>query len=126
MDNDEKIEEMLSSPDLFVIGDTTRKYIAHKMALQIISPWSISDERSEELDALEYSDYLETLEWKEIRHFMREVFPRCSCCSATKELHVHHNCYPKRGTERPDDLTVLCKACHEKIHGIRNKRKKTV
>jgi len=118
-DDAKKIAEMLASTNLYIM---MKGELADALATQIISPWSISDERSEELDSLKYADYLKTREWQEIRYFMREVFARCSCCNSTKSLDVHHNCYPTRGTERPIDLTLLCRKCHAKIHGRSTRR----
>jgi hypothetical protein len=32
-------------------------------------------------------------------------------------LQVHHRAYPKElGWERPSDLTVLCRRCHDLFH----------
>jgi hypothetical protein len=34
-------------------------------------------------------------------------------------LDVHHLTYERLGRESPDDLLVLCRDCHELIHGIK-------
>lgn len=34
-------------------------------------------------------------------------------------LDVHHLTYERLGAELPDDLLVLCRDCHELIHGLR-------
>ena len=47
--------------------------------------------------------------------------PRCQLCNTGGSLQVHHRTYQRRGYERLDDLTVLCRKCHERQHGIENK-----
>lgn len=42
---------------------------------------------------------------------------RCELCRATSRLQVHHNTYERVGAELPDDLVVLCNACHARHHG---------
>lgn len=75
-----------------------------------------SDERAKALRSLSYNEYLHTEEWIKISRRMRSLFPRCSLCGASNNLHVHHLQYPKRGKETFQDLTVLCKTCHYRYH----------
>jgi 5-methylcytosine-specific restriction endonuclease McrA len=32
------------------------------------------------------------------------------------DLHVHHLTYERLGEERTEDIQILCRACHDKIH----------
>lgn len=41
---------------------------------------------------------------------------KCSRCSATKNLHVHHVRYERLFDEDLDDLITLCGRCHRKEH----------
>lgn len=71
----------------------------------------------------EYAAYLASDHWREIR---KETFgnltPTCERCSIPRwlseivydqDLHVHHVTYANLGSERPEDLEVLCRRCHE-------------
>lgn len=109
-------DAMPDQSGLFVIKNEVRRYMARMLSTPIISPPSISEVRSKMLARLPYADYLRTPEWEEIREFMREVFPNCAYCGESGPVHVHHNNYPKRGNERPMDLTVLCQECHARMH----------
>jgi len=47
---------------------------------------------------------------------------RCQKCSwnfEKKELEVHHLHYETLGCEKPWDLAVVCKGCHEKLDKVR-------
>ena len=41
-----------------------------------------------------------------------------TCISRDTMLDVHHNSYQTYGDERPQDLVVLCRSCHQKVHGV--------
>ena len=66
-----------------------------------------------------YRDYLKSAQWREIRGvILGRANGLCEFCSA-EATQVHHLSYPKRfGTEHPDSLVALCRACHEKMHGL--------
>jgi len=71
------------------------------------------------LRAMPYREYLETEWWQTVRSgALDRAGHRCQLCGAngTTELHVHHNSYENRGAEHPEDLVVLCRACHSKHH----------
>lgn len=65
----------------------------------------------------EYSDYLKTKEWKEIR---AKIFARdkhCQVCSKKSNLQVHHITYDEKVMKGIDlsELICLCEDCHEKV-----------
>lgn len=70
-----------------------------------------------------YTDYIQSEKWKEKRKIkLKQVNNKCQLCNASNtELHVHHNNYDNLGHESINDLTVLCKDCHEKFHDIKVK-----
>jgi 5-methylcytosine-specific restriction endonuclease McrA len=73
------------------------------------------------LATMPYRKYLSTPEWKATRaEALKRAGHRCQTCNtpATIEnrLEVHHRTYARRGNELPQDLTVLCQACHILIH----------
>lgn len=81
-------------------------------------PDAPSPERLIQLRRMPYRLYLMTPEWKRVRDAaLRENGYACSLDISHKEgLEVHHRSYENRGTERPNDLLVLCRACHRLHH----------
>ena len=76
------------------------------------------------LKMYEYELYLETPHWQDFRKLVlqtqRERLGKNQCerCPTTsRDLHVHHLTYERLGCERIDDVTIVCRQCHEKIHG---------
>lgn len=67
-----------------------------------------------------YSSYLETSHWENIRNLkLKEAEYKCQLCSKKDvKLHVHHNTYERIGDEDMNDLIVLCEDCHKKFHDI--------
>lgn len=64
-----------------------------------------------------YDAYLRSSEWRRIRDgALRRAGWKCTRCQSTQKLEVHHLTYVRLGSERPDDLLVLCKICHEGQH----------
>jgi hypothetical protein len=62
-----------------------------------------------------YKSYLRSDVWKEKRNSAIErAQGRCQVCNSENKLEVHHRKYPSiLGQEPLEDLTVLCKSCHE-------------
>ena len=67
---------------------------------------------------MRYILYLQTAEWKTLRRLkMESASHRCQVCNTDAgPLEVHHRTYERRGRERLDDLTVLCRRCHQSHH----------
>jgi len=64
--------------------------------------------------------YREQPEWqvRRVQALTRAGY-RCQMCSShDATLDVHHNSYQNYGDERPEDLVVLCRSCHQKFHGV--------
>jgi len=65
----------------------------------------------------EYQAYIQSPEWRERRTVaIQGAGGRCQLCNRSDALHVHHRTYKRFGAEMEDDLTVLCKRCHEHFH----------
>lgn len=67
----------------------------------------------------DYKNYLLSEKWLLIRKEMIEKAEfKCNRCRAYKEkgLQVHHRTYDNFMSEKPEDLEVLCKPCHQKEH----------
>ena len=75
--------------------------------------------RLAELKGKPYGEYLKTKEWQQTRRrALKSAGYKCQLCGTDGvQLHVHHKTYDNIGEEKPDDLIVLCKACHKKQHG---------
>lgn len=70
-----------------------------------------------EVKKVPYKVYLKTEHWKQTREAAIErAGGRCAVCGNKTMLNVHHRNYYSLGEEENDDLVVLCKKCHEKIH----------
>lgn len=69
-----------------------------------------------------YSRLLEDERWKEFRlKVMSERGNKCECCGGTHILQIHHTFYisGKMPWEYEiNDMRVLCKKCHQRIHNI--------
>ncbi|RKU22958.1 hypothetical protein C6499_19170 [Candidatus Poribacteria bacterium] len=80
--------------------------------------------RVAELRRMPYEEYLQTPEWKQRTRMMRARFDnRCQTCNSNgggRPLEVHHRHYDDVGYEKPTDLTVLCRECHQLIHRMRD------
>lgn len=64
-----------------------------------------------------YQAYLQSPTWKANRaDAVRRAGNRCQLCKSRGPLEVHHNSYADIGNERPEDLIVLCRSCHEVFH----------
>jgi hypothetical protein len=69
------------------------------------------------LRTMSYPEYLKTREWADKREqALDRDGHRCRVCNSSEHLHVHHRTYERRGNEDLNDLTTLCKTCHESFH----------
>lgn len=79
-----------------------------------------------EIDSNKHKEYyrhlLKDKRWKEFRlKVMSERGNKCECCGGTDILQIHHTFYisGKMPWEyNIDDMRVLCKKCHQRIHNI--------
>ncbi len=63
-----------------------------------------------------YADYIQSERWREkALEAKRRAGFRCQGCNASANLQSHHRTYDNLGNEPPEDLTVLCCDCHEKL-----------
>lgn len=61
-----------------------------------------------------YLEYLQSPEWAEIRRKRHEIDGwRCRLCNTQDDLECHHRTYERLGREDVNDLTTLCRRCHE-------------
>jgi hypothetical protein len=68
-----------------------------------------------------YQQYLTTDYWKAVSDALKKRDGyRCRLCNSQHDLTAHHRTYDHRGNELDylEDLTCLCRRCHEIFHGI--------
>lgn len=64
-----------------------------------------------------YSDYLQSLKWKEFRvRIIAERGPHCEKCTVLPHHVLHHLTYIHLFNEWRADVLLLCKKCHKKAH----------
>jgi 5-methylcytosine-specific restriction endonuclease McrA len=79
-----------------------------------------SQARTAQLRKMPFAEYRKQPEWqvRRVQALTRARY-RCQMCSSHHvTLDVHHRSYENYGDERPEDLVVLCRSCHEKFHGV--------
>lgn len=65
----------------------------------------------------DYKDFIESDDWKVKRKMLISERRVCERCGTDVGLQVHHRHYNKEfGTEKDDDLLVLCEDCHNNAH----------
>ncbi|SMB96314.1 Resolvase, N terminal domain [Thermanaeromonas toyohensis ToBE] len=65
----------------------------------------------------EYEEYLKSEKWQEFRKAVIEHYGyQCVLCGEKKGLEVHHLHYETLGCECVDDVVVLCRDCHVRVH----------
>ncbi len=71
-----------------------------------------------------YYEYIKSAEWKSKADAAKELAGgRCQVCNKTGNLNAHHRTYERLGKELPEDITVLCRDCHE-LYELNRKAKK--
>jgi len=70
-------------------------------------------------------EYYRSAHWKEVRlSALRRAGWRCQLNhDHPGPLEVHHRTYMRLGHELPEDLFVLCEACHCKFHDVLPKQR---
>ena len=67
----------------------------------------------------EYKSYLKSKEWLAVRESLFLVRgKKCERCRSVDNIQVHHIHYVNIFREQLEDLMVVCKDCHRKIHGL--------
>lgn len=83
-------------------------------------PTENQDKSQEQL----YSEYINSPEWQAKR---KEAIDRdqgrCVLCNSSEDLHVHHRTYDNFGNEPLEDLTTLCRECHDVVTDMLRRRR---
>jgi len=68
-----------------------------------------------------YNEFLLSDFWKNKREWILSCFDNeCQICKSKEKLEVHHLNYISVGNEGMDDVTVLCRECHNGKHKKRD------
>lgn len=74
---------------------------------------------------IKYAEQLKTPQWKAYREFILVVRgSKCEVCGGNKNINIHHKHYIKGRLAweyLPNDVMVLCRSCHAKVHNIKEK-----
>jgi hypothetical protein len=64
---------------------------------------------------VDYYEYIKSHAWKaKAAAAKKAAGHRCQVCNrGNVQLDAHHRTYARLGNERPEDITVLCRDCHE-------------
>jgi len=54
--------------------------------------------------------------WQELKKELLEEITRCEACGLKSMLELHHRTYINWGHETRDDVVLLCRKCHRKVH----------
>jgi 5-methylcytosine-specific restriction endonuclease McrA len=61
--------------------------------------------------------------WRRVRAAALVRDQGCRLCGTRDELEVHHRSYTRWGRERLEDLTTLCRGCHDLVTGAQMRRR---
>lgn len=68
----------------------------------------------------EYVLYLRSAHWLLFRMSVLSTRGhQCEQCGNSERIELHHKTYERIGRELPQDVIVLCRACHRAEHGIK-------
>lgn len=63
-----------------------------------------------------YAKYLRSYHWTKFSRELRKTVGECQMCGSLDNLECHHKHYNTLHKETPEDVLVVCRKCHRKIH----------
>ena len=113
--------EQLGTTLLSNIDETTEPATEELLHAQLHAAQAYARTLRDELDQVRVrqqpapSEWLRSDTWNELRDLALDRFNnRCAICNTDQHVDVHHRTYERYGgDERLDDLTALCRGCHE-------------
>jgi len=79
---------------------------------------------TEPKDMIDYQTYIKSSKWKENqarKNVLHSDHYQCRMCGNSDTIEVHHITYKNLGNEHTEDLTTLCRDCHEYTHKMAGK-----
>ena len=100
------------------VGILTGKLPVHPETRFALATAGMESRVERQLREMDYQAFLKTPYWAAVRAVMLCRQPHCELCGTRKNRNVHHKTYRHRGSEwrHLEDLAVLCKSCHERVH----------
>lgn len=72
-----------------------------------------------------YIEYLSSEKWKRFRkQIIQERDGACENCRSSENLQVHHKHYINIFNEQREDVLLLCRKCHKRVHSMKPKNRK--
>lgn len=79
------------------------------------------------MSAKDKAAYLRSAEWFDLRaEVMARDNYKCTSCGTPHLLECHHISYENLGAESLDQLTILCRTCHQEVHNRLGYDRKTI
>lgn len=112
-----------SNPESLIYKDTSEKPNARKKT--VIDGKGKPTQNKIDERRLNYESYMKSNAWQLLRsNIIAKRGRKCEKCGETKgEIHAHHLNYERFMNELPEDIQLLCKACHMAVHKRRNNKK---
>ena len=109
---------------LYVLASFGLRVAAFVLAIKLGLGWLAGHKLPDRLDVGDrrvrstvYTQTMESPAWRRRRALaLRRSGHRCQRCGTAVQLDVHHVTYTRLGHERPGDLRVLCRSCHDREH----------
>ncbi len=72
-------------------------------------------------DKLSYKSYLKSAKWRTFKQMLFDLRGhKCEKCGEIKgAIDGHHKTYIRLFNELPEDIILLCRVCHKRVHGIK-------
>ena len=94
---------------------------------KIMNTYKERDIQLAELGYDSYSDYLKSKTWKDIRHTLLNIFPKCEFCGINDSRQVHHISYDRATLigKQYETIFATCYDCHHEIEFDCDGKKRT-
>lgn len=133
----ESFKDLISNGGKLIVQCGAGTFITHKMNVDLASLQEAADENQDTVliydvvfkpeniiePTFSYHNYIKSSQWKDTADLAKAlVGNRCQVCNRHKDevtLDAHHRTYKRLGNEAPNDITILCRDCHELYHKSR-------
>lgn len=114
--NQQKREEKLASwKEELLFANAIRSAVG-QVAVPQLKRFIVQTEQETE-KSVRYREYIQSTAWrKKAEEAKARAGNRCQICNKSRaevQLEAHHRTYERLGNELPEDITVLCRDCHQ-------------
>jgi hypothetical protein len=97
---------------------TKRKFLGKKKVKKKKPKKGGKDKLAKKLRRIKYKEYLKSKKWRDFKNALLKARGNCcEKCGQVKPLDAHHMTYKRLFNELPEDILLVCRPCHQKIHG---------